>query len=277
MKYQFNPFVIEYDRVLSINDFKTECMFAAQTIAAKNTNNKPIVVMMSGGIDSQLVAESMLLSDISFVCVIARLCTRLSTGDIIFNEHDYQYAERWCKLHGIEILYCDIDIFKEAKLISEYALSSKGFSPQYACHMYIMKWCKERGFYYVAGMGEIDIVLKDGIYHTMDEQREFALYNFCQAHNIEGEFLFWKQNSRLTAATLELPTVKKLMERREPKLIIHKHGYFSDVFHFEMRNKYTGFEKIQEWDFIIRTALKSHNIQYDSKFYTPISHFQRKE
>jgi len=277
MKHQFNPFVIEYEPITSpILDFRSECILAAQIISSKNINRLPIAVMMSGGIDSQLAAEAFLNAGIPFVCVICKLQTVLATETIIFNEHDYEYAERWCKTNNVDIVYCHLDIFKQAELLTKYALSSIGFSPQYASHMFIMKWCQENGFFYVAGMGEIDIVLKDGIYYATDDQREFSLDNFCKIHCIEGEFLFWKQDARLTAATLQLPTVKRLIKAGMPKLLKYKHSYFSDIFEFEPRPKYTGFEKIQEWDSILRNYMKRSTNGYDDIYHTPISTFDQK-
>jgi hypothetical protein len=275
MKHQFNPFSVEYEPITSpIRDFRTECIATAQLVSSKNVNNMPIAVMMSGGIDSELTAESFRLAGIPFVGVICKLQTRLATDTVTFNEHDYQFAERWCAKNNIEVVYCYLDIFKQAELLTEYALSGNGFSPQYAAHMFIMKWCQQNGFYYVAGMGEIGIVLKDDKYYTMDEQREFALSNFCDIHKIEGEFLFWKQDSRMTAATLNLPTVRWLIKERDPYLLTHKHSYFSDIFQFEPRPKYTGFEHIQQWDSILRNFMKKQTGHLDNKYYTPIEHFK---
>lgn len=277
MNYHFDPFIVEYSpSITPIFDFKTECTMAVNKALSKNTNNLPIIVMMSGGIDSQLVAESLLLADISFKCVIGRLQGKIENNISIFNKHDFEYAERWCSSNNIDIVYCDIDIFKQEKLLMEYALLSNGFSPQYACHMYIMKWCADNGYFFLAGNGEMDIILYNNEYHMMDEQREFTLDNFCKLNNIPGVFQFWKQDGRLISAFLQLPTVKTLMGKRVERLLDYKHKCFLDVFQFEDRCKNTGFETIQHWDSILRNYLKKYTGQYDQKFYTPISHFQNK-
>jgi hypothetical protein len=272
MKVQFDPFIVEYDKIeWPIYDFKTECINAVHKAMLSNTLNLPVVVMMSGGIDSQLIGESLLLASIPFKCVIGRL--QDSSGNI-FNKHDYEYAERWCYLHGIDILYCDIDVFIQSDTLVEYALSAKTFSPQYACHMYIMRWCSDKGYFFLAGNGEMDIVLRDNKYYMMDEQREFSLLNFCRLHNLTGEFQFWKQDGRLISAFLQLPTVKMLMSAKIENLLDHKHACFSDVFRFEERVKCTGFEHIQKWDNKLRQPMKKIMGKYDDKYYTLILHFQ---
>ena len=274
MKYQFDPFSVKYEQIISpVADFKSECILAANKALLQNKDNLPVVVMMSGGIDSQFVAESLLLAGIPFKCVIGRLLSNLVNDITIFNKHDYIYAERWCITNKIEIMYCDIDIFGKSKLLTEYALSANTFSPQYACHMYIMKWCNDNKFFFLAGNGEMDIVLHNNQYCMMDEQREFTLDNFCKLHNLSGIFQFWKQDSRLISAFLKLPTVELLMEQKTIRLLDQKHRCFSDVFVFENRTKRTGFECVQEWDAILRTHLKRYVIQNDDKFYTPITYF----
>lgn len=275
MKYNFNPFVVDYGEILSpIDSFKGECILAINKALLFNEKNLPVVVMMSGGIDSELVAESLLLAGVKFHCVIGRLLTSTPTRDIIFNSHDYCIAEKWCRKNNIYFEYCDIDIFKQNSLLCDYAIEAKSFSPQYACHMFIMKWCSERGYFFFAGNGEMDIVLYNNEYCMMDEQREFTLDNFCNIHSLEGCFQFWKQDGRLISAFLRLPTVIELMNRQELRILDYKHRCFADEFNFEDRRKYTGFEYIQEWDYHLRNYLKSINGEFDSKFYTPISLFK---
>ena len=271
MKYQFIPFSVEYEQITSpVADFKTECIIAAHKAILENHYNLPIVVMMSGGIDSQLVAESLLLADIPFKCVIGRFQHETSVNS---NRHDYEYAERWCKLNNVDMVYCDINLLKHEESLIEYALSAKSFSPQYACHMYIMKWCTDNNLFFIAGNGEMDIVLHDGEYCMMDEQREFALDNFCELNKLAGVFQFWKQDARLISSFLQLDMVKLLMATRMPRLLDYKHACFSNIFKFEDRTKKTGFELIQGWDASLRNKLKITAGNYDEKFYTPITYF----
>jgi len=281
MKYQFDPFEYYYEKIdWPVYDFKTECIMAAQKVESLNIKNLPLIVTMSGGLDSELIAQSLYSANISFKALIGRLQVETATGSIILNKHDYCYAEKWCKSHNVEVIYCDLDVFGNAKLLTEYALSSKGFSPQYAWHMYLMKWCSDNGYFFVAGLGDIDIVLgDDGEYYCADTQREWSIDIFCENHNIidgvDGVIRFVKLDSRLTASFLKLSTVQNLMLNKSPVLLDHKHACFSEAFpEMEPRPKFTGFEKIQEWDSILRTYMKQAHGKYNSISYIPISHFK---
>lgn len=276
MKIQFDPFVVSYEKINTpIGSFREECSLAVNTALLKNINNLPIVLMMSGGIDSELIGESLLSVGIHFKCVIGRLVTTLVDNyNLEFNHHDYEYAINWCRDKNIEIIFTDIDVFKDNRKLCEYASSAKGFSPQYACHMHIMKWCSDNGYFFICGYGDPEIVLYNNEYCLMDEQRRYSVDNFCKLHNLTGIPGFWNQDGRIISAFLKLPTVKALMSEGVPRILDYKHKCYSDVFEFKQRKKFTGFEYLQEWDYHLRTFLKKQNGIFDSKYYTTITHFQ---
>lgn len=271
----FNPFTVEYPRFSTpIKSFRYEAVQAVDLAVSKNKENLPVVVMMSGGIDSELVGQAFIDARSPFLAVIGRLVINTPNHVQYLNTHDIKYAEAWCQTNMISVFYCDIDVYQDANKLCKYALDAQGFSPQYACHMMIMKWCSDNRMFFVAGNGEMDFVLYENEYHMLDEQREHTLGNFCNAYTLRGVWQFWKQDARCAAAFLELPTVKHLMRQRAARLLTHKYACFSDVYKIEARPKYTGFEYIQEWDSILRTRLKLDHDKFDEKFYTPLDSFR---
>lgn len=277
MKYSFDPFVIEYPFLNTpIRSFKEECINAAYKVIEQNYRKLPLIILMSGGIDSEVIAEIFLAANIPFKCLIGRLQIRTPNGVIDLNSHDFRYAEDWCLKNNKEIIYCDLDIYKKADLLIEYALYSKGFSPQYAWHMYLMKNANEMGYYFVGGVGDIDIVLKDDNYYSVDFQREYSIDIFYEKYSLDGVIRFWKIDPRQVASFLELSSVVRLMNNRKEHLVDYKYEYYSEVFpHIKNRTKFTGFENIQEWDSLLRTYMKQFNKQYDNISYTPISYFTK--
>ena len=275
MKYQFNPFFVEYDTVTSPPaDFTTECVEAAHNAVKKNIKNLPIIVLMSGGLDSEMVARMLLQAGIPFKCLLGKLQIEVATKTLILNEHDYSYAEKWCRSNNIEIEYCSVDLYKDAKLLTEYALSGSGFSPQLSWFMYMIKWCHDNNYFFMGGFEEMEIVLREGEYFCKDFQRDMCIQHFVDKNNLYGMIRYWKQDSRILSAFLEIPTVRQLMNDKVKNLVDHKFEYFSEIFpDIEDRPKLTGFERLQEWDNILRAYMKQINGQYDDVFYTPISFF----
>lgn len=82
-------------------DWRTECIMAAKQIATRA--NQPIRVLMSGGIDSEVVALSFLFARITFKVSIVRF-----KND--WNLHDIIWAVKFCESHGIVYNFIDLDI-----------------------------------------------------------------------------------------------------------------------------------------------------------------------
>jgi hypothetical protein len=142
-----------------------------------------------------------------------------------------------------------------------------------------MKWCNDNGYFFVAGLGDIDIVLHDdGIYYCEDTQREWSIDIFCENHGIvdgvDGVIRFVKLDSRMTAAFLKLSRVQQLVKQKVKVLLDYKYQYFSEAFpEMQDRPKLTGFERIQEWDNILRTYMKKYHAKYNNLSCIPISQF----
>jgi hypothetical protein len=271
VKYTFEPFSVKYEPVLSpLDDFEAECVLAVNRIL--RNQQRPIVLLMSGGLDSELMANVLLKARVPFRCLIVRLLTEVPGSAIVFNQHDFDFALRWCAKNNVEYMFHDIDLFEQGSLLCEHVISARGFSPQFACQMEAMKWCAKQGYFFIAGHSEMDFVLRDGQYFLQDEQREATLDNFCELHHLSGS-LHPLKDSRVIASFIQLPTVQRLLHAGVPRLLDYKHACYSDVFEMEPRNKATGFEKVQEWDYHLRTYLKRRYGHLDAKFYTPLTLF----
>lgn len=274
MKYIFNPFSVEYPIIDSpIGTFVEEACRAATNIKNRAGSQK-IALMMSGGLESEIMADAFYLENIEFTPAIGRLKVNVLGNDVVLNSHDIEFALEWCANKNLLPKLIDIDVFNNQQVLCELVNSAQGFSPQYACHMFLMKQLTDEGYFFSAGNGEMDIVFKDDNYYMLDEQREFTLANFVANNKLTGEFQFWKQDGRCIAAYLQLPSVGKYITAKEQNLLVHKHECFADAFVFKPRQKRTGFEALQEWDNILRTQLKKYTGHYDRKYYTPISAFK---
>ena len=83
--------------------FKEECLITAHTIRA--TTQKDILVLLSGGIDGEVIVRSFVEAGIPIKIVIYRYKDNA-------NEHEYQYGIRACKKLGIPFEVIDLDVIK---------------------------------------------------------------------------------------------------------------------------------------------------------------------
>ena len=82
------------------NSWFTESIRSAQLI--KESADSPLVLLFSGGLDSEYMLNIFRHAGIDFKVAI------ISYGD--YNIHDNKHAFEYCKAHGIEPIVIDIDM-----------------------------------------------------------------------------------------------------------------------------------------------------------------------
>lgn len=151
---------VEYGRASrAAGTFPDECINAAQKIAASTT--LPLWLCLSGGIDSEVVAQVFLKAGIPFNAAIMRFAENK-------NAHDIRWAEAFCRKHNVPLRYFDIDpeeFWKSRAL----AYAERAQSP--AIGLTLLCWLLEQvpGFP-VLGSGECHLV--DQIYKFRLERRK---------------------------------------------------------------------------------------------------------
>jgi hypothetical protein len=113
-------------------DLRSASLRAAELIA--NSTDEKLYVMMSGGIDSELVARSFLTIGADFTAAIMR-----------FNDdrncHDIGYAESYCKENNIPVQYFDLNPAKFwfSKESSRIAKIAQCYIPAIICTMWLVE------------------------------------------------------------------------------------------------------------------------------------------
>ena len=105
---------------------REESVKAAEYIA--NQTNKPIIVGLSGGSDSQMTCLSLLQAKVPFSVIIAKY--RYNDGKIV-NMHDIEYAYEFCKKFNIKFQEFEINIdeffkTKALELCKQYCMPKVG-------------------------------------------------------------------------------------------------------------------------------------------------------
>lgn len=114
----------------------------------KNLNRKDIVIPLSGGIDSEAIAQAAVKHNIDFKSVIMRY---IYDGEVQ-NEYDFKYAVDFCNENKIDYSFIDLDcnwFFEESEKFLTYATNYFVTSPQLCCHLWMLDQIK--GFPVIAG------------------------------------------------------------------------------------------------------------------------------
>lgn len=120
---------------------------------------KPLALLYSGGIDSEILAISMIEQGIDFKMVTGRNIWPLG----VMNEYDLNMAAQFSEKHNIEIEYMDFDFEKIFKTDEYLDIASRVGSPislTAPVHMMVDRLSK-RGFHPIKASGE-PVIIKPG-------------------------------------------------------------------------------------------------------------------
>jgi hypothetical protein len=154
-------FWFKHSKAERINDtFRNECIDSVKKI--RERTDKTLLVNMSGGIDSEMIARSLLLADISFTAQIWVYEDNL-------NDHDITYAIKFCESNNIPIRYLNINIknFFEKTI---YEITEKWPTPFWAMPLqqYVTDLTPEN-YYSIFGEGHL-------VFHMTDPEEKVNLY-----------------------------------------------------------------------------------------------------
>lgn len=228
-------------------DWRTECIIAARTIA--EVADGPIDLLLSGGIDSEVAAQSFLLAGIPFTAHILRFADGI-------NWHDIQYAVQFCQSRYLPYVLHDLDILKFlAGDMYRYAAATQSVSPQLCAVM----WLVDRlDGYPVLGQGEPLLVRRpNGHWALRESEKINAWYRHFIVNDRAGVPGFHQYCPEQMLSYLQSFVDHPMLAATSGKLssLTSKPSMYSQHFVFTAREKFTGYEKIMEQDAIHRAKL----------------------
>lgn len=250
--------------------FFDECLNTAGNIY--DTTNLPINLLLSGGLDSLVVAECFRYQDIPFIPYTFRL-----KGGM--NDFDIKYAIDYCEYHGIKhhIIEIDYKTFWENEL-EFYCRNGQFTSPQFAIQCWLMD--KTDG-HIVLGNGWLNLTHRkygDRIF----EEEDFSWYydrRWIDFRNREGSPKFFEHRPEHKLSSVYNDVVKgwiiystKLLDRHDST----KRTMYESIFpnldtkrkiinvkslrkkgQIYRTNAYSGFEYVYEDDLYYREKIKN--------------------
>ena len=230
-------------------------------------------ILYSGGIDSEhcLSIFTHLGMDVTPVII------KINPG---YNDHDTEYAFKFCESKNIKPLVIDIDFLhfidsgKFSEIFKEMKTSAFGRAPiAYAASLLDGT--------VILGDGEPYIKLNetDNTWYMMEEEHDFSIYKYFQSQGIHGVPHYTRYTPEMFMAYMTDPRMIELANNQLPgKLSSHTSRPFiynrHSGFDLQPRNKYNGFEHIHLFEEIqkrkdIFFELKEYGLQYDGSHNIP--------
>jgi len=251
--------------------FHHECLSTARLIASQT--RKTIWILFSGGIDSEIVAQSFHQAGIPFQIAILRFADGL-------NLHDIEWAIEACDKNKWPKTFFDLNVEKFwQKDLLLYALPTRCVSPQLAVTMWLMD--QVDGFP-VLGSGECLLTRsnKNSYDWALSEKEKVASwYRFLNFRNKSGCAGFFQHTPEIMLSALKDPFLTTwLLDPQNYDLSnsVIKHHFYSNHFQIAKREKYTGFEKLAQSDSYYRAILKELMPNYDRVYKTEYFELIRK-
>lgn len=254
-------------------EWNVECMETARNIY--DSTNLPIVLLMSGGVDSIAMAESFRLAGVPFTVATCKF----KKG---YNEHDIKYAIDYCKGYGIKqnIIDMNIKLFWKRSLL-KYAEPIQCRSPLFLPILWLID--KVDGYPVVAN-GEPWWYVKDGEVWTSDGEQYQNVEKWLIYKNREGTGKFFKYTTELKISGMIDPHflrwIKYAVQRKYTCVENQKESIYNKHFNvgsrpaveYDMfthkgkakRSDYSGFEYLSEAQRQPRARLeKRYSPEYD--------------
>lgn len=222
----------------SLGSWKAECIRAAQIISKEASD--PITLLFSGGLDSEFMIR-----------VFTEAGVKFKVGIINYNNwnvHDTKYAYDYCNQYSIDPITVNVDI---EKLITSEEFEDIAVNAKCCAHQMIpvMKGLTLFDGTVIMANGEPYFKNYEGNWVWQETEKVNAYNNFYSNYNINGTPDFLRYTPEMVLAFANNPLVKDLVANKLPGKLstrTSKIKIYSDGFNFIPREKYTGWEKIQE-------------------------------
>ncbi len=225
-------------------DWKQEVYETAKRI--RSLTDKPLLLCMSGGVDSEIVARAFLENNIEFTA----LSLRHTKGT---NAHDVNWAIKFCNERNVNHISFDFDfedfvINKIPKYIEQGYRTWRTFRFQ---QLFLFELAESMGYTAVLGGGPSPFFTKNGDICLNFKIDEFMCLDWLKNNNQKHFPYFFWQNSEIMAAYFNQGLIKFLLSdpayfvsvwpTTSPEKATVYHKYWPDM---PRRLKYDGFEKI---------------------------------
>ncbi len=223
--------------------WKEELLASAHTIA--NEANKPIMLALSGGIDSEIMANSFFGQGINFSAFTLEHVGGTNRGDV-------ERAKSWCFDHGIphRIVPFDARRFLSTEIDTYMAAGYITGSPYRYFHLRLLETAESLGGYGVVGNGKLDFNHAEGATepHVPLGPPYAAPFEWCAKNGTSHQAFFLMSTPELVSAYIKIPFVAGALDTENAfvnplnNLALRRFVYQTDWPLIRSRNPFRGFE-----------------------------------
>ena len=268
-----SQFQCNYTRAQYVpTSFKDECIRVCEKISDYATSvGRVPVVLLSGGLDSEIVARSFMESGRSF-----RLVSNKFFNDL--NAHEITLIEKFSKKYNLEVDYIELDIenlLSSPKYLEMAELSKCPYSEMLPTMDLIDRVYFEMNGIPVLGNGDFYASKIDDIWTYVEFEYILSWMRYTVSKQIVGSINFFQQTPEIVLAMALDPIIKQTISDdqmsnvRNAKYLVYQ-KYWKDV---EIRSKYNGAEFIQSLCDDVNDKFLYRYKDYTSKWTTTVYRF----
>ena len=198
----------------------------------------PITIPMSGGIDSEAIAQAAIKHNVPFNAVTMRY---IYDGRC-FNEHDYRYATSFCQANNIQHRFIDLNCnwFYEEENYLHYVTHYFSESPQLCAHLWMFDQLSD----FVIFPGDVPVVLENGKL-TLPPFQYFSYDYLAHSQNKKSITHMLMHTKQILVSALKLSQKRKTnsSDKHTSKCLFYEGGGFEVDW---CRVKQTGFEHLKK-------------------------------
>jgi hypothetical protein len=252
--------------------FREECVKLCRDISSYAQQNRRIpYVLLSGGLDSEIVVRSFIEANVPFKVIVNRFKDDL-------NAHEIEYVEKFLNDKDLDIEFYDLDVVSWLQSLEALQMADDSACP-YSEMLSTTKLIDvvyfERNGIPVLGNGDLYSSYIDDQWMYIEFEYILAWIRYCSRKNIQSAVNFFQLNPEVVLAMADDPLIKSTLAQNEKttlrstKYKVYK-KYWPDV---EIRTKFNGAEKIQALcDNLNQTFLNQYKI-YTAKWMIPVEDF----
>lgn len=267
--------------------FKDECIKTSIRISdfARSQNKVPII-LLSGGLDSEIVVRSFIDSGREFKTITNKFLNNL-------NLHEIEYIEKFCSAYDLKPNFVDLDI--ENWLISDQALNMAEISKCSRAEMLPTLKLLNDVYFDMKGipvLGNGDFFLSKDInpYWRMGDSDQKHIWYYVEFEyilawaryavqkKIQGSINFFQQNPEIVLSMALDDEIQEIIKNnpkgrhtsRSRKYRVYKKWWPN----IDLRQKYHGGEMILNLcDYVQKKYLNNHFFQYKGKWKLPVGDY----